>query len=72
MKVAYILGGIFYLDGVQIIDSIKYFKWNTSVTLSGETLSVETFRRAKFSSLNEKFVTFARRKVSPNKSKSVL
>ena len=25
--------------------------------------------RAKFSSLNEKFVTFARRKVSPNKSK---
>ena len=27
--------------------------------------------RAKFSSLNEKFVTFARRKVSPNKSKSV-
>ena len=34
--------------------------------------SGETIRRAKFSSLNEKFVTFARRKVSPNKSKSVL
>ena len=33
--------------------------------------SGETIRRAKFSSLNEKFVTFARRKVSPNKSKSV-
>ena len=28
--------------------------------------------RAKFSSLNEKFVTFARRKVSPNKNESVL
>ena len=34
--------------------------------------SGETIRRAKFSSLNEKFVTFARRKVSPNKIKSVL
>ena len=33
--------------------------------------SGETIRRAKCSSLNEKFVTFARRKVSPNKSKSV-
>ena len=43
-----------------------------SSTLSGETLSGETIRRAKFSSLKEKFVTFARRKVSPNKSKIVL
>ena len=34
--------------------------------------SGETIRRAKFSSLKEKFVTFARRKVSPNKIKSVL
>ena len=31
--------------------------------------SVETIRRAKFSSPNEKFVTFARRKISPNKVK---
>ena len=34
--------------------------------------SGETIIRAKFSSLNEKFVTFAQRKVSPNKNKSVL
>ena len=36
------------------------------ITLSGETLSGETIHQAKFSSLNEIFVTFARRKVSPD------
>ena len=34
-------------------------------------LSGETIRRAKFSSLKEKFVTFPQRKVSRDKSKSV-
>ena len=34
------------------------------------TLELLTIRLAKFSSLNEKFVTFARRKVSPNNFKS--
>ena len=33
--------------------------------------SDETICRAKFLSPKEKFVTFARRKISPNKSKSV-
>ena len=35
-------------------------------------LSGETIRRAKFSSLNEKFVTFARRKVLPIARRKVL
>ena len=47
-----------------------FVRWKL-YTLSGETLSGETIRRAKFSPLNENFVTFARRKFSPNKSKSV-
>ena len=41
------------------------------LTLSGKTLLGETIRRAKLSSPNEKFVTFARQKISPNKSKIV-
>ena len=32
---------------------------------------IHHFRQAKFSSPNEKFVIFARRKISPNRSKSV-
>ena len=35
-------------------------------------LSGKTIRRANFSPLNEKIATFALRKVSPNKNKSVL
>ena len=37
----------------------------------GRNFFGRNFRRAKFSSPNEKFVTFAQRIVSPNKSKSV-
>ena len=37
-----------------------------------EKIVGQNFRRAKFSSPNEKFVTSVSRKVSPNKSKSVV
>ena len=38
--------------------------WSFIYTLSGETFSGEIIRQAKFLSLNEKFVTFALRKIS--------
>ena len=52
--------------------AIKYKLLYRAKLCRAKFSSGETIRRAKFSSLNEKFVTFARRKVSPNKSKSVL
>ena len=62
----------FYLTFVNgwtnLILSTSYPYYFISETI----LSGETIRRAKFSSPNEKFVTFARRKSSPNKSKSVV
>ena len=42
-----------------------------SENLESHTLSGETILQAKFASLYEKFVTFARRKISLDKSKSV-
>ena len=46
------------LQGISICTILK-----KSLTLSGETLSGEIIRRAKFWSLSDKFVTFARRKI---------
>ena len=46
-------------------------KWIILNLYRAKLSSGETIRWAKFSSPNEKFVTFARRKNSPNKSKSV-
>ena len=45
---------------------------NLYSTLSGKIFVRQTIRRAKFSSPNEKSITFARWKILPNKSKSVL
>ena len=47
----------------------KNWKW---LPYGAKFLSGKTIRRAKFSSLKEQFDTFARQKISPNKSKSVL
>jgi hypothetical protein len=40
-------------------------------TLSGETLSGKTIRRTTIAPSNEKFVSFAQRKILPNRNKSV-
>ena len=51
------------------------FMWNLIIfstkCIFPYTLSGETIYRAKFSSPNKKFITFAQRQISPNKSKSV-
>ena len=62
---------IFDANISDYVEALKKCGHPERLTLSDEALSGENIRRAKCSSPNEKFVTFARRKISPNKNKTV-
>ena len=67
------IGSVKVLKPVHIANDVVAISGSAKEgTLSGENLSGETIRRAKFLSPKEKFVTFARRKILPDKNKRVL